>query len=445
MSYIDEKMDIYDTPMLDETEVETEVAGNTSQQPLFQSIDECEKAYREYIKIHPITRPPAEPPSGGSLITGGPTRKCNNQGVIEISDFFLTPNNPNNLITGGPSCKPEPTDQKGDAQVAPTKKRNNHSKVTRPSASGSGLRPSGDEDSKSRRWALTMYNLETAWDELRADNAACIVGQVEKCPKTGRLHLQVGIYYKSQRVWPKKKYPTAHIAPEWKEGSQITYCTKPESRIVGPFLIGKLPKPGERTDLQQLATAVVTGELSTIQIAQEKPDIFVRYYKGLQALEAITTYQHRTEKPEVIWRWGPTGAGKTYYAYERFGADEVYMKDGTQWWDGYQQEKCILIDDFDGKWPFRDLLRLLDKYKYQGQIKGGYIPVNSPHIVITSEFHPMTWYQGTQLAQVMRRLLMVVEHAPRAEHPELSSDPPKKAESLTAQEDTEMKEGKDSL
>jgi len=74
------------------------------------------------------------------------------------------------------------------------------------------------------------------------------------------------------------------------------------------------------------------------------------------------------------------------------------------WWDGYEQQEAIIIDDFDGKWPYRDLLRLLDRYPYQGQFKGGYFKVNSPYIYITCEFAPSYFWQGNEYAQVFRRL-----------------------------------------
>ena len=42
------------------------------------------------------------------------------------------------------------------------------------------------------------------------------------------------------------------------------------------------------------------------------------------------------------------------------------IKDGTQWWYQYEGQEAVVIDDFDKKWPFRDLLRPLDRYPNQG-------------------------------------------------------------------------------
>jgi len=54
------------------------------------------------------------------------------------------------------------------------------------------------------------------------------------------------------------------------------------------------------------------------------------------------------------------------------------------------------------------LLRLLDKYPYQGQIKGGYVKINS-NIIITCEFPPEYFWKGNELAQITRRINKIFE------------------------------------
>lgn len=166
---------------------------------------------------------------------------------------------------------------------------------------------------------------------------------------------------------------------------------------------GELPKQGARSDLAKVAEQVRDG-VSLRTVAETDPGTYVRYYRGLQNLKDIQS-EHRTEPPIVTWLWGRTGSGKTRMATS--GAD-FYMKDGTKWWDGYTQQKTIVIDDFDGQWPFRDLLRLLDRYPYQGQTKGGYVKINSPEIYITCEFEPKHFWTTNELAQILRRISKVL-------------------------------------
>lgn len=132
----------------------------------------------------------------------------------------------------------------------------------------------------------------------------------------------------------------------------------------------------------------------------------VKSYQALRFAEKFKYYcmEDRMEPPIIYWRWGPSGVGKTRWAFDTFGYGNVYMKDGSKWWDGYDQQKCILIDDFEGASDFRQFLRVLDRYPYQSENKGGYIKLNSPYIVITSEFPPAHFWKNNELYQVVRRI-----------------------------------------
>ena len=192
---------------------------------------------------------------------------------------------------------------------------------------------------------------------------------------------------------------------EARRGTQkqaIDYCKKD-----GTFReIGVPNKQGKRTDLDELAELAIDNEVNLYEVAMTMPATYARYHKGIERLRQLT-YKPRTNRPLVYWRWGKAGVGKTRYCIERH--PDHYIKDGTMWWDGYTQQEAIIIDDFDGKWPYRDLLRILDRYAYQGQVKGGYININSPYIYITCEFEPSTFWIGNELDQVMRRLESVTE------------------------------------
>lgn len=231
-----------------------------------------------------------------------------------------------------------------------------------------------------------------------------VVGK-EICPKSGKQHLQGYLYYgekKSLGVLKKKVDDEAHwTAASGTPQENAKYCKKGGDW----WEQGTQPVMGARTDLDLVAERVRKGA-SLKEIAEDHPGMFVLHSKGFAALQS-KLMKDRNEKPDVTWIWGETGSGKTKFAVEL--CDSFYMKDGTVWWDGYEQQKCIIIDDFDGKWPFRDLLRLLDRYPYQGQTKGGYVKINSPNIVITCEFPPKCFWEGSELKQVMRRITKVIE------------------------------------
>lgn len=51
---------------------------------------------------------------------------------------------------------------------------------------------------------------------------------------------------------------------------------------------------------------------------------------------------------EVKCYWGVSGSGKTHTAVEELGEDYYDKIAMNKWWDGYKQEKNVLIDEFRG-------------------------------------------------------------------------------------------------
>lgn len=168
---------------------------------------------------------------------------------------------------------------------------------------------------------------------------------------------------------------------------------------------GEISKQGSRNDLNTIVEKI-RNKIPITEIATEHPIEFIKFHRGIEKLNEMN-YTDRNTAPKVYWFWGLAGTGKTKLAHEM--SKDPYIKDGTMWWNGYTQQDTIIIDDFDGKWPFRDLLRLLDRYKYQGQFKGGYIKINSPQIIITCEYPPKVFWRNNELAQIERRLTEIRE------------------------------------
>lgn len=67
---------------------------------------------------------------------------------------------------------------------------------------------------------------------------------------------------------------------------------------------------------------------------------------------------------------------------------DLYIKAQNKWWDGYQGEEAVLIDDFDkqGVCLAHYLKIWSDKWKCTGEIKGATIPLNFKRLYITSNY-----------------------------------------------------------
>lgn len=278
-----------------------------------------------------------------------------------------------------------------------------------------------EKNIRGRCW-MVIINNPTEEDISGFEEFQCRykVWQFEKGKKCGTLHLQGAIYNDNLMNLQdlREALPRAAILRAKNTKAVIAYSQKADTRVEGPYEDGNCPAQGKRNDLLRLCQKVIEKKLDMTELAKEDPVSFVKYHKGLKLLRQ-QLIEHRTFEPEKIWLWGKAGMGKTKYAISRFGQENVYIKDGTQWWDGYENEKCILVDDFEGTWPYRDFLRFLDRYKYQGQVKGGYVKINSPVIIITSEFPPEYFYEDkliydghkneNHLHQILRRFNRIIE------------------------------------
>jgi len=105
--------------------------------------------------------------------------------------------------------------------------------------------------------------------------------------------------------------------------------------------------------------------------------------------------------------WGKTGSGKTFRAWEEAGAD-AYPKDpNTKWWNGYQGQGHVIMDEFRGSISISHLLRWIDNYPVYVETKGASMPLNASKFWITSNLPPEQWYQdidGPTRNALLRRL-----------------------------------------
>jgi hypothetical protein len=251
----------------------------------------------------------------------------------------------------------------------------------------------------------------------------------EIAPSTGTPHLQGLVRFKN-KIRPRQASNLLgeifgvgqgqHIHCERAKGTFAqakAYCEK-EGRYT---FRGEEPAQGKRSDLTIVAEKLSAGE-SLRDACSEHPGTFIRYSKGLIAWSQLHQ-PNRDFKTKVIWCHGPTGTGKTRWIHEQ--APEAYWKDGrSKWWDGYQNEEAVVIDDFrpSADMPLPYVLRLFDRYPFQVECKGGMLKFNSKVIYVSAPWDPQVLYEklpfeiGVEdIRQVCRRV-DEVHHFPDIDH-----------------------------
>lgn len=293
-----------------------------------------------------------------------------------------------------------------------------------------------DNGKKAIAWCFTSF--EKTEPEFIAEKFRYLCYSPEICPTTNRPHFQGYFYLKNEMTLKaiKKK-----INASWKltkaNGTALQnkiYCGFENYEKDGKIKIknenfkefGDMPSQGKRTDLKELNERIKKGT-TVKQIRQECPMTYHLYGRTLEKLEEdffVDSFnQAERQMPSCTWYYGPTGVGKSHKAYENFNVENCYVynfRDGG-FWEGYTNQKRIIINELRGEIPFSELLQICDKWYYPCKRKGkGCVPLNASEIIITSCKHPSEIYHRSldddeKLDQLIRRLNIIFLEPPKVD------------------------------
>jgi len=247
------------------------------------------------------------------------------------------------------------------------------------------------KDRKARHWCFTSYLNELETDE---DDARYLIYGREVCPKTGRKHLQGYVELnKPMRMSAAQKVigdKVCHMGIRYGTRDQAReYCMKDKNFFeIGKWISGQ----GHRSDLDDIVDQMKEGKRLT-EIIYDDTKTYCQYRNGLRDVQAIVDKKtaKKFREVEVIVLSGPTGCGKTRQAME----EATYKTEGWQlkWWDGYDGDKVICIDEYNNDENITKLLNLLDGYTLRLDVKGTstYALWNKVYITTNlrrEQFHP---------------------------------------------------------
>lgn len=260
--------------------------------------------------------------------------------------------------------------------------------------------------SRSRNWTFTLNNYtDDEYASLSVINKQIryIIFGKEIGDENHTPHLQGFVIFHNQKTFDQtKKFFGDRYHIEKTIGSvkqNIAYCSKDNEYIE----LGDAPNQGARKDIQDIKEMVAEGRpIKDIILSANS-------YQSAKHAQLLLSYQPAPQclKRLVKWWWGPTGTGKTYRATQEYDDFYITMKN-LKWWDGYYGQKAVIIDDFRKDFcTFHELLRILDRYPYRIEYKGGstYIQPSTEVIIITCPYPPDQVYSTREdIGQLIRRI-----------------------------------------
>lgn len=251
----------------------------------------------------------------------------------------------------------------------------------------------------ARQYVFAPFTLPSKVDYIK--------GQLE-LSESGLLHWQFVLHCTNslRSAAIRKMFPSAHVEAT-RSAAAVEYVWKEDTHIAGSrFELGQVPMSrSQKKDWDNIWNQAKAGDLQSIPA-----DVRIRCYSTLRRIEKDFMVPRAIERQVYVF-YGPTGTGKSRRAWDE-ATFEAYPKDpNTKFWDGYNQQPNVVIDEFRGAISISHVLRWFDRYPVVVEIKGGAVCFTSRKIWITSNLHPDQWYPDLDNATkeaLMRRLEIIL-------------------------------------
>lgn len=271
---------------------------------------------------------------------------------------------------------------------------------------------------RSRGWCFTLnferphpnlFKQEFAERLLDEFNPKFLIVGLEKAPTTGQHHLQGYVYFLNARVFPKFHDLKPHWEPAKGSGPQnVEYCSKEDE---DPFVFGDCPKDSKKAGKAAWDDALAAAREGNLQEIPAK--MYVSHYATWHTIASREGVKPDTIDGELLneWHWGAAGVGKSRNVRQLYPA--FYIKAKNKWWDGYDKEETVIIDDWS---PFTvgltDYLKeWADRYPFQAEVKNGSAVIRPKRIVITSQYSIDQVWTDEETRAALKRRFKVVHYA----------------------------------
>jgi len=244
-----------------------------------------------------------------------------------------------------------------------------------------------------------------------------IIGK-EKAPTTGTPHLQGYIKFETKKTLnvlrgylPRAVFAKAKGTDE----QNFNYCSKEGDWQEWGIRPKFVKNNGEREKLRwdEILDSCKRGKIEEIP-----PQIVVSSYNNIKKIEK----DHLKMPPDLdaccgYWIQGPSGCGKSRSA--RISFPGAYFKTCNKWWDGYQGELYVILDDFDPTHAVlgHHLKIWADRYGFMAETKGSAMAIRPKKIIITSQYRIEDIWKDKETREALDRRFYVQDMFPPQMYP----------------------------
>lgn len=269
---------------------------------------------------------------------------------------------------------------------------------------------------RKQGWCFTLNN----YSDLEHDSICAVFqGDLVRYGVVGKEvgenqtpHLQGYVYFKTLKSMRQVKaiLGTDRVHLEHARGTPTQaadYCKKDGNFFEHGVVPALNRGAGGEAIAEKWEAAKVAAQEGRIEDIPS--DLFIQYYSTFRRIEK--DFMRPPEDLDGVcgvWIHGKSGIGKSRYA--RYHYPDFYDKPLNKWWDGYQQQENVILDDIDPNYHMlaHYLKRWMDRYSFTCEVKGGAMSIRPKRIVVTSQYSIEECFPEPAAAEAIRRRCQVI-------------------------------------